>query len=73
VVYLDHNHVLGHYHLAGLYREQGLLPNAQKSLENALNLLRNAPADEMIAGSGGVTASRLRDAIIHQQQTLNKV
>lgn len=73
VVYLDRNHVLGHYHLAGLYREQGLLPNAQKSLENALNLLRNAPADEMIAGSGGVTVSRLRDAIIHQQQTLNKV
>jgi chemotaxis protein methyltransferase CheR len=73
VVYLDRNHVLGHYHLAGLYREQGLVPNAQKSLENALNLLRNAPADEMIAGSGGVTVSRLRDAIIHQQQTLNKV
>lgn len=73
VVYLDRNHVLGHYHLAGLYREQGLLPNAQKSLENALNLLRDAPADEMIAGSGGITASRLRDAIIHQQQTLNKV
>ena len=73
VVYLERNHVLGHYHLAGLYREQGLLPNAQKSLENALNLLRNAPADEMIAGSGGVTVSRLRDAIIHQQQTFNKV
>jgi chemotaxis protein methyltransferase CheR len=73
VVYLDRSHVLGHYHLAGLYREQGLLPNAQKSLENAFNLLRNAPADEMIAGSNGVTVSRLRDAVIHQQQTLNKV
>lgn len=73
VIYLDRNHVLGHYHLAGLYREQGLLPNAQKSLENAFNLLRSAPADEMIAGSGGVTVSRLRDALIHQQQILNKV
>ncbi len=73
VVYLDHNHILGHYHLAGLYREKGLLPNAQKSLDNALNLLRNASADEMIAGSGGVTVSRLREAIIHQQQSLNKV
>lgn len=73
VIYLDRNHVLGHYHLAGLYREQGLLSNAQKSLENAFNLLRSAPADEIIAGSGGVTVSRLRDALIHQQQILNKV
>jgi len=73
VVYLDRNHVLGHYQLAGLYREKGLLPNAHKSLENALNLLRNAPAEEMIVGSGGITVSRLRDAIIHQQQALNRV
>jgi chemotaxis protein methyltransferase CheR len=73
VVYLERKHVLGHYTLAGLYREQGLLPNAQKSLENALNLLRNLPADEVIAGSGGITASRLRDAIVRQQQALNKV
>ena len=73
VVYLDRNHILGHYHLAGLYREQGLLPNAQKSLENALTLLHNLSVDQMIPGSGGVTVSRLRDAIIHQQQTLNRL
>lgn len=73
VIYLDRNHILGHYHLGGLYREQGLLPNAQKSLDNALNLLRNLPADEMIPDSGGITVNRLRDAILHQQQTLNKV
>ena len=73
VVYLERNHILGHYTLAELYREQGLLPNAQKSLENALNLLRNLPADEVIAGSDGITVSRLRYAIVRQQQTLNKV
>jgi chemotaxis protein methyltransferase CheR len=73
VIYLERNHILGHYQLAELYREQGLLPNAQKSLENALNLLRNLPADEMIPGSGGITVSRLRDAIVRQQQKLNKV
>ncbi len=73
VIYLERNHVLGHYQLAELYREQGLLPNAQKSLENALNLLRNLPADEMLAGSGGITVSRLREAILRQQQTLNKI
>lgn len=73
VVYLDHTYVLGHYHLAGLYREQGLLPNAHKSLENALNLLHNRPPDEAIPGSGGVTVSRLRDALTRQQQALNKI
>lgn len=73
VVYLDRNYILGHYHLAGLYREQGLLSNALKSLENALNLLHNLSGEQMIPGSGGVTVSRLRDAILHQQQTLNKV
>jgi chemotaxis protein methyltransferase CheR len=73
VVYLDRNYILGHYHLAGLYREQGLLSNALKSLENALNLLHNLSGEQMIPGSGGVTVRRLRDAILHQQQTLNKV
>jgi chemotaxis protein methyltransferase CheR len=73
VVYLERNHILGHYTLAGLYREQGLFPNAQKSLENALNLLRGLEADEVLAGSGGITVSRLRDAIVRQQQTLNKI
>jgi chemotaxis protein methyltransferase CheR len=73
VVYLERTHVLGHYALAGLYREQGLIPNAQKSLANAFNLLRNLPETEMIVGSGGITVSRLREAVLRQQQTLNKV
>ncbi len=73
VVYLDRNHILGHYQLAALYQEQDLLPNAHKSLENAFTLLKNLSADQMIAGSGGITAGRLRDAIVRQQQMLNKV
>lgn len=73
VVYLERNYILGHYALAGLYREEGLLPNAQKSLENALNLLRNLQAEEIVAGSDGITVSRLREAILRQQQTLNRV
>ncbi len=73
VVYLDRNHILGHYNLAGLYREQRMFPNAQKSLDNALNLLRSLPAEQMLSDSGGISVSRLREAIVRQQQTMNKV
>jgi len=73
VVYLDHTHILGHYALAELYREKGMLSNAQKSLQNALNLLHNLPDEKMIDDSGGITVSRLREAIIRQQQVLNMV
>lgn len=68
VVYIDRNYILGHYGLANLYRDSGLIPNAQKSLDNALRLLVNLPAEESIPGSRGLTAGRLREAIIRQQQ-----
>jgi chemotaxis protein methyltransferase CheR len=68
VVYLDRNHVLGHYGLANLYRDSGQLPQARKSLDNARRLLEKRATGELIANSGGVTAGRLREAIVRQQQ-----
>lgn len=68
VVFIDRAYVLGHFGLASLYHNQGRLPQAQKSLDNARRLLEECSADELIAGSGGITAGRLRQAIIHQQQ-----
>ena len=68
VVYIDRNFTLGHYGLANLYRDSGLLPQAQKSLDNTLKLLAEQADDQMIAGSRGVTVSRLREAVIRQQQ-----
>jgi chemotaxis response regulator CheB len=68
VIYLDHADVLGHFGLANLHFESGQLPKAIKSLDNALRLLENRPPDDLVARSGGVTVSRLRDAIIRQQQ-----
>lgn len=73
VVYLDRNYILGHFGLANLYHESGLMPQAQKSLENALRLLQARPEQEVVAGSQGIVVSRLREAIIHQQQAWSKL
>ena len=68
VVYIDRNHVVGHYGLAGLYRSSKQIPQALKSLDNASRLLGNYGANEAIPDSGGVTASRLQATIIRQAQ-----
>ena len=68
VVYIDHNNILGHYGLATLYYESHQLRQAQKSLENAFRLLQDKPDDGTVPGSQGITAGRLRSAIISQQQ-----
>jgi chemotaxis protein methyltransferase CheR len=68
VVYIDRHYVLGHFGLADLYRNKEQLPRAQKSLDNARRLLETKAADEVIPGSGGVTAGRLQETIIRQQQ-----
>jgi chemotaxis protein methyltransferase CheR len=73
VVYIERNYVLGHYGLANLYRESNMLPQALKSLDNALRLLNALAPDSMVSGTTGITVARLRDAIIRQQQSLQSV
>jgi chemotaxis protein methyltransferase CheR len=68
VVYLDRNYILGHYGLANLYFECNQLPQAHKSLDNALRLLQGKPDDQMVPGARDVTVGRLREAITRQQQ-----
>jgi chemotaxis protein methyltransferase CheR len=68
VIYIDHNHTLGHFGLADLYHSNGQLPLACKSLDNARRLLERSAADYIIPGSGGITAGRLRETVIREQQ-----
>lgn len=68
VVYLDRNHILGHFGLADLYRDKRLWGQAQKSLDNARRLLNGHADDDLIPGSGGITVSSLRETILRQQQ-----
>jgi chemotaxis protein methyltransferase CheR len=68
VVYIDRNDILGHYSLANLYHEQAQLPHALKSLDNARRLLENRIEDDVIPRSDGMTAGRLKQAVLQQQQ-----
>jgi chemotaxis protein methyltransferase CheR len=68
VVYIDRNHVLGHFGLADLYHSNGQLPQACKSLDNARRLLERCADDQIIPGSGGIVAGRLRETAVHEQQ-----
>jgi chemotaxis protein methyltransferase CheR len=68
VVYLDRASVLGHFGLADLYRCKEQFPQALKSLDNARRLLSTRAQEELIPDSGGITAGRLRQTVIRQQQ-----
>jgi chemotaxis protein methyltransferase CheR len=68
VIYIDHNYVLGHFGLANLYRTNDQLPQAHKSLDNARRLLEARADNEVIPDSSGITAKRLWEATIRQQQ-----
>jgi hypothetical protein len=59
---------VGHFGLAGLFRNSNQLPQALKSLDNARRLLAAYADDDVVPDSGGVTASRLQGTIVRQQQ-----
>jgi len=71
VIYIDRNHVLGHFGLANLYRSNGQVLQALKSLDNARRLLNGHSREEVVPNSGGITVGRLRATVIHLQQRLS--
>lgn len=68
VIYIDRHYVLGHFGLADLYRSRQEWALAQKALDNARRLLEAQPPHQVIPGSGGITAERLYETIVRQQQ-----
>lgn len=68
VVYIDRRHVPGHFGLADLYHSDSQLSRALKSLDNARRLLEGQAEDALVPGADGITAGRLRNAVIRQQQ-----
>ena len=68
VVYIDRNDILGHYSLANLYHDRMQIAQALKSLDNARRLLENRIDDDVIPRSDGMTAGRLKQAVLQQQQ-----
>jgi chemotaxis protein methyltransferase CheR len=68
VVYLDRRHLLGHYGLAELSHSSGQMAHALKSLDNVRVLLDEYDAADIVPGSDGITAGRLREVVVHHQQ-----
>ncbi|MDB6038376.1 MAG: methyltransferase, CheR-type [Verrucomicrobiales bacterium] len=60
-IYLQPGHVLAHFTLANLARNNG--DDAGKHFANALDLLRDCPPDELLPESDGLTAGRLMEII----------
>lgn len=69
VVYLDREHILGHFGLAGLYRDNQQWTQAQKSLANTRHLLTGMAESLVIPDSGGITVGDLRETVRRQQQS----
>jgi chemotaxis protein methyltransferase CheR len=58
-LYLDHDFVLAHFALGNLTRRQGKKREAGRHFTNALALLRQHPADEILPEAEGMTVGRL--------------
>jgi chemotaxis protein methyltransferase CheR len=69
VIYIDRTDVLGHFSLACLYYNGGQISLALKSLENAHHILEKLPPDDLVPRSGEISAGRLLQTVIRQQQT----
>jgi len=63
VLYLDDHFVLAHFAVGNLARNSGKFREADKHLENALQLLREYGPAEVLPDSDGITAGRLAEVI----------
>lgn len=61
-IYLAPDSATAHFLLGALHWRQGERRRGRRALETAIRLLIARPADEPVAGGGGLTAARLREA-----------
>lgn len=68
-LYLDPDFVPAYYSLGNLMLRQGNVPAAQKYFDNALTLLNALGHEDLLPGTEGLTAGRLREIIQATIQT----
>ena len=71
VLYLDHNFILAYFALGNLSALQGKAGDAEKCFGNALHLLEKIKKEDLLPGSGGMTAGSLAQ-IIHSVRRKNQ-
>lgn len=62
-IYLDPEFIMAHFTLAMALQRHGKVSESLKSMNTALSLLRTKDADDLVAYSEGMTASRLIETI----------
>lgn len=73
VVYIDRQHVLGHFGLAELYDRNGQQTLAAKSFSNVMRLLAGYEDGDIVPGCTEITAGRLRQAVDSQQKRCSAI
>lgn len=71
VLYLDHDFILAYFALGNLSATQGKSKEAEKCFQNALHLLEKIKKEDLLPGSGGMTAGGLAE-IIHSIRRNNQ-
>ena len=69
VIYIDPNHIMGHFTLGNLYIRQGLHKNAEQYFSNALGLLNGISNDDIFPESEGLSARYIRGIIVNNMKT----
>ncbi|MGB8490157.1 MAG: CheR family methyltransferase [Bacteroidales bacterium] len=63
-VYIEPNHIMGHFNLGSLYFREGKIKSAERHFRNALELLNGWAENDIPEGSEGLAASRIRDIVM---------
>ncbi|PIQ27657.1 hypothetical protein COW36_07115 [bacterium (Candidatus Blackallbacteria) CG17_big_fil_post_rev_8_21_14_2_50_48_46] len=70
VLYLDHKHILAHYHQGLLLLQLGQTQVARKAFRNALGLLKLYPEESFLADSDEWTVAQLKAVLLLQQKEI---
>ena len=62
-LFIDHHFVLAHFALGNIAMHENRLQNARKHFDNALSSLQPYSDEQLLPGSEGLTAGRLREII----------
>jgi chemotaxis protein methyltransferase CheR len=68
-IYIDPDYVMGHFTLGNLFIRQGIIKNAKRYFNNALELLNTLANDDIPAESEGLSAEYIRGIILNSLQT----
>jgi len=68
-IYIDPNHIMGHFILGNIFMTQGNSKNAKRYFKNVLDLLNGRANDDILPESDGLSVKYIREIIVANMQT----